>query len=50
MQDYHNVLVWKRAMEFVKLVYRLTSHFPKEETTDSRVSCEELQSQSFQTL
>ncbi|OIO19965.1 MAG: hypothetical protein AUJ37_01530 [Candidatus Magasanikbacteria bacterium CG1_02_41_34] len=31
MQDYHNVLVWKRAMEFVTLVYRLTAHFPQEE-------------------
>jgi len=31
MQDYHNLLVWKRALEFVKLVYRLTKIFPKEE-------------------
>ena len=31
MQDYHNLLVWKRAFEFVQLVYRLTKHFPREE-------------------
>lgn len=31
MQDYHNLLVWKKSFEFVKLVYRLTTHFPKEE-------------------
>lgn len=31
MQDYHDLLIWKRAMEFVKLVYRLTRLFPKEE-------------------
>jgi four helix bundle protein len=31
MQDYHKLLVWEKAMEFVKLVYRLTQHFPKEE-------------------
>jgi four helix bundle protein len=31
MQDYHKLLVWERAMEFVKLVYRLTRHFPREE-------------------
>lgn len=31
MQDYHGLLVWKRAMEFVKLVYRLSKHFPREE-------------------
>lgn len=31
MHDYHKLLVWKRSFEFVKLVYRLTAHFPKEE-------------------
>ena len=31
MQDYHNLLVWKKAFEFVTLSYRLTSHFPKDE-------------------
>lgn len=31
MQDYHNLLVWKKALEFVKLVYKLTNYFPKEE-------------------
>jgi len=31
MQDYHNLLVWKKALEFVKLVYRLTKLFPADE-------------------
>ena len=31
MQDYHDLLVWRKTLEFVKLVYRLTNHFPKEE-------------------
>ena len=31
MQDYHDLLVWKKAFEFTKLVYKLTRHFPKEE-------------------
>jgi len=31
MQDYHNLLVWKRSLEFVKLVYKLTKLFPKDE-------------------
>ncbi len=31
MQDYHNLLVWKKGFEFVKLSYRLTNHFPREE-------------------
>jgi len=31
MQDYHDLLVWKRTMEFVKLAYRLSLLFPKEE-------------------
>lgn len=31
MQDYHDLLVWKEAFAFVKLIYRLSSHFPKEE-------------------
>lgn len=26
------MLVWKEAFDFVKLVYRLSNHFPKEET------------------
>lgn len=25
------MLVWKKAFDFVKLVYRLSAHFPKEE-------------------
>lgn len=31
MQNYHDLIVWKKAFEFVKLVYRLTTHFPKDE-------------------
>ncbi len=31
MQDYHDLLVWKRSVEFVKLVYTLTNYFPKDE-------------------
>ena len=31
MQDYHKLLVWERSLEFVKLVYKLTKLFPKDE-------------------
>lgn len=31
MQDYHDLLIWKKALEFVKLVYRLTKIFPNDE-------------------
>lgn len=31
MQDYHKLVVWQKGIEFVKLVYRLTRLFPKEE-------------------
>lgn len=31
MQDYHELLVWQKAFEFVKLIYRLTKHFPQDE-------------------
>jgi four helix bundle protein len=31
MQDYHHLLVWKRAFEFTQLTYRLTKLFPKDE-------------------
>lgn len=31
MQDYHDLLVWKETFAFVKLIYRLSGHFPKEE-------------------
>lgn len=31
MQDYHNLLVWKRTLEFVKLTYRLVKLFPTDE-------------------
>jgi len=31
MQDYHNLLVWKRSLEFVKLVYKLAKLFPSDE-------------------
>ena len=31
MHDYHKLLVWKRAMTFVSLVYRLTKLFPEDE-------------------
>ena len=31
MQDYHDLLVWKKAFEFVKDVYHLTKKFPREE-------------------
>jgi len=31
MQDYHNLVVWKKSMELVTLMYRLTKLFPKEE-------------------
>lgn len=30
-KGYHNLLVWQRARELVKLVYKLTSDFPKSE-------------------
>lgn len=31
MQDYHNLVVWKKSLEFVKLVYRLVKLFPSDE-------------------
>ncbi len=31
MQDYHKLLVWKRAMAFVSHTYRLTKLFPDDE-------------------
>lgn len=31
MQDYHDLLVWKRAREFVILVYKITKSFPIDE-------------------
>jgi len=31
MQDYHNLLVWKKSLEFVKLVYKLAKLFPADE-------------------
>ena len=31
MQDYHNLLVWEKSLEFVKLVYKLTKLFPTDE-------------------
>ena len=31
MQDYHQLLVWKRSFEFVKEVYTATKLFPREE-------------------
>lgn len=31
MQDYHNLVVWEKGMGFVKLVYRLTRLFPRDE-------------------
>lgn len=31
MHDYHNLLVWKRSLEFVKLAYRLVKLFPANE-------------------
>ncbi len=31
MQDYHKLLLWKKSLEFVKLVYKLTKLFPKDE-------------------
>lgn len=31
MQDYHDLLVWNKSLEFVKLVYKLTNLFSKEE-------------------
>ena len=31
MHDYHDLLVWSKSLEFVKLVYKLTNLFPKEE-------------------
>ena len=31
MHDYHHLIVWKRCLEFTKLVYRLTKIFPSEE-------------------
>jgi len=31
MQDYHDLLVWKRAKELVILVYQITKSFPVDE-------------------
>ena len=31
MQDYHNLLVWEKAMGLVVLVYRFTRLFPRDE-------------------
>jgi len=31
MQDYHDLLVWKRAKDFVVLVYQITKNFPADE-------------------
>jgi len=31
MQDYHNLLVWKKSLDFIKLVYRLVKLFPADE-------------------
>lgn len=31
MQDYHDLIVWKKAFEFVKDTYKLTEKFPKHE-------------------
>ena len=32
MEDYRNLIVWRRSMELVKRVYGLTKQLPKEET------------------
>jgi four helix bundle protein len=31
MHDYHKLIIWKRALEFVQLVYRFTKLFPDDE-------------------
>lgn len=31
MQDYKDLLIWKRGLEFVKLVYQVTALFPQDE-------------------
>lgn len=31
MHDYRKLIVWQKGIEFVKLIYRLTRLFPKEE-------------------
>jgi len=31
MQDYHDLLVWKKSLDFVCLVYRLAKYFPNDE-------------------
>jgi len=31
MSDYHQLIVWKRALELATLTYRLAHHFPKDE-------------------
>ena len=31
MHDYHNLLVWKKAVELVKVVYKITKQFPSDE-------------------
>ena len=31
MQDYHDLLLWKKTLPFVKLVYEISKNFPKEE-------------------
>lgn len=32
MEDYRDLIVWKRSMELVRAVYALTKRLPKEET------------------
>ncbi len=32
MEDYRDLIVWKKSMELVKAVYALTKQLPKEET------------------
>ena len=31
-QDFHDLLVWKKAIELTTCIYRLTREFPKDET------------------
>ena len=32
IKDYRELLVWQKAMDLVEQVYRITAHFPREET------------------
>ena len=31
-RNYSDLIAWQKAMDLVEMVYKITSHFPKEET------------------